>query len=270
MTPPAGRGPSDPADPLDGLPATPPPGDPFRFTTLAHAGRANLGPLDDADLDALVAALPLAHGARAMDLGCGKGELLVRLAVRGVTGLGVDHNPWHIRDAVARAAAAGVADRIDWLVADAQTVPLPDPLDLVACIGASGAIGGPIHAPESLAELVRPGGLIVLGEGYWRVPPETVRAISFGIRPGEMLPHAETLERMTAAGLELVAVRDSGEAAWERYERAYADAIGRWAAASPDDPDRGAFLERIAFMGESWATWRRDAMGFLVAVLRRP
>ena len=43
-----------------------------------------------------------------------------------------------------------------------------------------------------------------------------------------------------------------------------------WAAAHPDDPDRPAFLERTAFMGESWAAWRRDAMGFVTAVLRRP
>lgn len=255
---------------LAGLPAGPAPGDPLRFTTLAHAGRAILGPLDTADLDALVGALPIAPGARAVDVGCGKGELLVRLAARGATGLGIDVNPWHIRDADARARAAGVSDRVAWRVADARVTLLPDGVDLVACIGATGAAGGPVAAPGVLAARLRPGGCLVLGELFWRAEPDPDDAAAFGIGPGELLDRTGTLARMTAPGLGIDRVTVSMDGAWARYEAAYAAAIDHWAAAHPDDPERAAFLERAAVMRTTWARWRRDTMGFLVAILRRP
>ena len=73
----------------------------------------------------------------------------------------------------------------------------------------------------------------------------------------------------TAPGLTLVAAREVSLAGWDAYEDAYAGAVERWAAANPDDPERDAFLERAAFFRSTWAAWRRDAMGFVTAVLRR-
>ncbi|MFO1541398.1 MAG: SAM-dependent methyltransferase, partial [Chloroflexota bacterium] len=240
-----------------------------RFTTLAHAGRAILGPLDDADLDAVLADLPVEPASRVLDIGCGKGELLVRLAARGASGVGIDHNPWHLRDARARAAKAGVTGRLDWDRADARAARIADPFHVVASIGASGALGGAGAAPGALAALVRPGGHVLIGEGFWRAAPDPADAAAFGIGPDEMLPLAATLARMTGAGLALAAVHEATDAAWERYETGYAAAIDDWAAAHPADPERHAFLERASVMRATWAAWRRDAMGFAVAVLRR-
>jgi cyclopropane fatty-acyl-phospholipid synthase-like methyltransferase len=246
----------------------PPTGDPFRFTTIAHAGRAILGPLDDADLDRIVADLPA--GPQALDIGCGKGELLVRLALRGARGAGVDHNPWYLAAARARAAAAGVDGRIHWHTVDARTDPPAGPVDLVACIGASDAVGGPPRAPDALAGMVRPGGTIVLGELFWSVVPDAALVTGFGIHPGDIVTEAETLDRMTAAGLEVVAVHAASSAAWERYEAEYAAAVTAWAEAHPHDPDHDPFLHRAAIMRGSWDVWRRASMGFLTVVLRRP
>jgi hypothetical protein len=111
---------------------------------------------------------------------------------------------------------------------------------------------------------------VVIGEGYWRVPPEPAWLREFGVEPGELLDLDGTLARMTAPGLVLVEARGSGAAAWDAYEDAYAGAVERWAAANPDDPERSAFLERAAWFRSTWARWRRDAMGFVTAVLRHP
>ena len=72
---------------------------------IAHGGRQVLGPLSLERLDALVARTPLDRGDHVLELGCGKGELLVRLLARwpDATAKGFDRNPWFL--AVARSAA---------------------------------------------------------------------------------------------------------------------------------------------------------------------
>jgi hypothetical protein len=74
---------------------------------------------------------------------------------------------------------------------------------------------------------------------------------------------------MTAPGLVLVAAREASPEGWDAYEDAYAGAVERWAAANPDDHERDAFLVRASSFRSTWVAWRRDAMGFVTAVLRR-
>ncbi len=259
--------PGDP--PRSGPLRDPQSGDPMRFTTLAHAGRLILGPADGAQLDSLLDGLDLPPGARVLDIGCGKGDLLVRAARRGATGVGIDRNPWFIADARALAGSAGVGDRVTFEVGDSGEMTLPDQLDLAACVGATGALGGPVHAPGMLASLVRRGGAVIIGEGFWRVPPEPAWLEAFGMEPDEMLDRDGTLQRMRDGGLEVVDALDASVEGWETYEDEYASSIERWAAANSDDPDRAAFLERAAFMRETWQGWRRRAMGFVTVSLRR-
>jgi SAM-dependent methyltransferase len=260
--------------------ATPAPGHPFRFSTLAHAGLDILGPMVPEELDAIVddalgalGALDLPSGSptlTALDIGCGKGDVLVRLARRGVRGTGLDRNRWFIADAAALVARAGVSALVELRVADAMAEPLPRGFDFVACIGATGALGGPVRAPQAIAELLPPGGIAIIGEVFWQTPPPTDAAAAFGIEPGEMVGLDETVARVTAGGLEPLAVRVAGQSGWDAYEDAYAGAIERWAAANDADPDRAVFLERVSMMRATWAAWRRDSMGFAVVVATRP
>lgn len=247
-------------------------GHPLRFSTIAHAERTILGPYGPADAEALLDALGLAPGSHALDVGCGKADLLVRLARRGVRSTGIDRNAAFVAAGRALARDAGVADLVELRVAETgeDVAGLPRDLDLAACMGATQALGGPAVAPGVLAGLVRPGGLVVIGEGYWRVPPEPAWLEEFGVEPDDMLGLEATLARMTAGGLVLVMARESGTGAWDAYEDAYAGAVERWAASSPDDPERHEFLARAAFFRSTWSRWRRGAMGFVTAVLRRP
>lgn len=246
----------------------------LRASTIAHAGLEILGPTSGEDLDALLDAARraglLPDGARVLDIGCGKGDLLVRLARRGGTGLGIDRNPAFLADARRLAVTAGVAGRLRFRVADADRVELDGDHDLVACIGATGAVGGPEAAPARLSALARPGGALLLGEGFWRHEPAADQLASFGVAPGEMLDRDGTLARMTAPGLTIVASREAAPEAWDAYEDAYAGALERWVAEHPEDSDREQLAARAAHFRETWAAWRRDAMGFVTVLLRTP
>ena len=127
-------------------------------------------PLSDARADALVGRLAAAGPSTVVDVGCGWGELLLRIAARSprVAALGVDTEERHLERARARARELGVANRVTF-----QNRPgdeLTEPSDVVICIGSSHAFGDtPAQALAALRPLVRPGGRLVLGEGTWEV-----------------------------------------------------------------------------------------------------
>lgn len=62
------------------------------ISALTHAGVPFANPLDPAAIDAAIAALDLPAGARVLDIGCGYGELLVRIkqAHAHVTTIGIE------------------------------------------------------------------------------------------------------------------------------------------------------------------------------------
>jgi SAM-dependent methyltransferase len=255
----------------------PPPGDPLRFTTLAHAGRAILGPISSGRLDGLVGRLDLAPGARVLEVGCGKGELLVRLLARrpGVAAVGIDRSPWFLADARARADAAGVGERLRLVEADGASLPelrpdAPPELDLVVSIGAGGVFGDQATTLRRLAGRVRPGGTVLYGDGVWLAEPPADGLAAFGMERAELPDRAEGQARLAIeAGLETEFVEVVDVEEWDDYEGAYVAGIEPWAAANPDDPDRVAFLTRAAAMRQSYAGWRRASMGFAVGLYRR-
>jgi SAM-dependent methyltransferase len=249
-------------------------GDPLRFSTIAHGGREILGPFDAASLDAYVDDVPVRRDGVALDQGTGKGSLPIRLAHRrAVAALGVDRNPWFIADGVAAVERARLGDLVQLRLGDAATAAmgtLDGSLDLAACVGASGIFGGSRETLTVLARMVRPGGLIVLGEGYWRVAPEPAWLAEFEIGADEMTDLEGAVTTGVALGLEPLEPLLASTPEWDGYEEHYAGSIERWAADHPDDPEREAFLERAAWFRDTYERWRRDAMGFGLFTFRRP
>jgi SAM-dependent methyltransferase len=250
----------------------PPPGQPYRGSTIAHAGRVILGPMTGDQLDALLDGVALPAAGRALDIGCGKGDLLVRLAQRGLGGVGVDRNPALLADARGLTERAGVGDRVAFVQGDAveveRSLALPEGFDVVACIGATGALGGPVSASTRLRALARPGGLVLIGEGFWRSEPTPAQLAEFGMEPGELVDREETLARMAVGGLSVIRAIDATQAGWDAYEAAYAGALDAWTAANPADPDADEFRALASLFRDTWHAWRREAMGFAVAALR--
>ncbi|MFC7486796.1 SAM-dependent methyltransferase [Knoellia sp. CPCC 206453] len=127
-------------------------------------------PLSDARADALAGRLAAAEPSTVLDVGCGWGELLIRVAARaaGATALGVDTEERHLARGRARARELDVSTRVTF-----ENLPgdqLTEPADIVICIGSSHAFGDtPAEALAALKPLVRPGGRLVLGEGTWEV-----------------------------------------------------------------------------------------------------
>lgn len=112
--------------------------------------------------------------------GCDCGEMLCTWA-RDLrcTGTGVDISTLFTEQAHARAVELDVTDRVRFVHGDASGHVTDEPADRAACVGATWIGNGVVGTTELLALSLRPGGMIVIGEPYWRViPPDKETAVA--------------------------------------------------------------------------------------------
>lgn len=246
--------------------------DPFRFTTLAHAGRDLLGPVAIASLDALLARIaPVPPEPGVLDVGCGKGEMLVRALERlGGHGIGVEPNPAFAADARARIARRLPPGRAEILGSTLADGSLPGRVHGVGiCAGALHAFGDWRDALAGMSRLVVPGGWALLGPGYWKRTPAADYLAAIGGSEDEQHSLATTLAMAGEAGWRVFACHESTPAEWDDYEHAYAANVRRWCEAHPDDPDAGPFRARIDGWAAAYERWGRDTMGYALVLLVR-
>ena len=234
------------------------------ISALTHAGLPFANPLDPAAIDAAIAALDLPARARALDIGCGAGELLARVqaAHPGVETHGVEPSAtW------AQAARDRGVDHVHqgrWHLDGAAGT---SHLDLVACVASSHAIGTWDEALRVMHGLTRPGGTALVGEGFWARTPTPGYLEALGGATADELPdHDGLLEGARAAGWSVEAEHVASQEDWRRYEEHLLDG-GERAHAEQPDPDLRAWIDAAR------ARWNhpdgRDTLGFALLTLRR-
>ena len=249
--------------------------DPFRFTTIAHADRALLGPLAPERVEALLEHIELRRHPRSrpriVDVGCGKGEILLR-AMRRLEGLGtgVEPNPAFAGAALARARELGLAADLVLHGRPVERTPLPDEtFDLAICTGAGHAFGETPDALAALARLATPGGWGLFGVGYWKRTPAAEYLECFGGSEDELRSLEVTLALPEAAGWTVASWHESTPVEWDDYERHYAKHVRDWVATNATDPEAEAFRRRIEAWDGAYERWGRETMGFVTLVMRR-
>ncbi len=195
-----------------------------------------------------------------LDVACGRAEVLRRVAERfDVEAIGYDTD------------AALIDSGPPGLDLQGRDSPPPGPFDVVLCIAASHALGGFPDALGALRELVRPGGELLLGEGYWRRPPSADYLEALGGASADELPDYRGLMRAAEdAGLTPLHSSVASEADWDRYEWRLIINAERWAAAHPDDPGAEVLRERARRARERMTMpGGRETLGFALVLLRR-
>ena len=190
---------------------------------IAHGELRLWNPLSEAALDETIALLEPKPGGRVLDVACGRAEVLRRVAERfEVEATGYDSDA-----ALIESGPPG----LELLVRDS---PPPGPFDVVLCIAASHALGGFPDALGALRELVRPGGEVLLGEGYWCRPPSAEYLDALGGASADELPDYSGLMRAAEqTGLTPLHSSVASEADWDRYEWRLIMNAERGAAATP-------------------------------------
>jgi SAM-dependent methyltransferase len=243
-----------------------------RITLITHGDLTVHNPLPPAALEeAVTHAAPGATG-RAVDIGCGTGGLLLSLAAQhGMAGIGVDSSEPAIEKARRAAIARGLTDRVEFVAADAGSFdPGDGTFTLAACVGSTHALGGLESAAYRLHDLLRPGGHVLLADGYWRREPHPDFLDALGATADELPDWAGLVRAASVPGLRAVYASVASDADWDRYEWTLIANGERWAAAHADDPAAPDVLAWVDAARERLlAPGGRDTIGFGVVLLRR-
>ncbi len=124
------------------------------------------------EITAVSQTLPAGRG---LDLGCGYGRSSIYLAQHGWQMDGVDYVPQAVEGAIARAAAAGVSDQIEFHVGDAARLDLLTPAyDLVFDIGCMHSFPNNAFPSyrDGIVRLLRDGGTYMLYAKFYN-PEDT-------------------------------------------------------------------------------------------------
>jgi SAM-dependent methyltransferase len=219
---------------------------------IAHGQLRLYNPLAEQALDEAIGLLSLEPGARILDVACGRAEVLRRVAERyDVEAIGYDADP-----ALVAAAPAGLDVRV------AESPPA-GPFDLVICIASSHALGGFPNALAALRDLLAPGGQLLLGEGYWRRPPneEYLDALG-GATADELADYTGLMAAGEEAGLTALYASVASEADWDRYE--WTQVLNSERSGHPELAERARRARgRLTMPGG------RETLGFALVLMRR-
>jgi SAM-dependent methyltransferase len=241
-----------------------------RSFAIRESGQRVLNPFSEEKLAVLGRALRLPQETRVLDLACGKGEMLCTWARdHALSGVGVDQSSFFLDDARSRAAELGVSDRVSFVQADAGTYASAEPVDVASCLGASWIAGGVEGIVELLRSSVRPGGLMLLGEPYWRRAPDSpdVLAPCHAVDATSYSSLPELVDRLGSLGCDLVGMVLADRDDWDEYASARWMSIRRWLDAHQEDELAAAFRQELTDSPPEHVRYQREYLGWGVFVL---
>jgi cyclopropane fatty-acyl-phospholipid synthase-like methyltransferase len=220
--------------------------------------------VDHAEL--LMDRLDVRPGGSVVDLGCGWGELLLRVVDRAAraTGTGIDTDA----GALSRANRLARDRHLDGQVqfAQADVSGWNGTAGRLLCVGASHAFGGTTSALESLAAVVPAGGRMLFGDGYWETAPSPAATEIFG---DQVLPLAGVLEACRSAGWRVIHMSVACQREWDDFESTFRAGRQEWLLANPRDPRAPDVRDWLDARERQYIDVYRGVLGFAYLVLAR-
>ncbi|MDX3233389.1 SAM-dependent methyltransferase [Streptomyces sp. ME19-01-6] len=243
-----------------------------RSIVISESGHRIHNPFTSEKLATLGQALHLAPGTRALDLASGSGEMLCTWARdHGITGTGVDISTVGIDKARARAVELGVAERVVFVHGDASGYVADELVDLVSCVGATWIGDGVPGTVELLQRSLRPGGMMLIGEPYWRMDPPDQRTVEacHAQSKEDHRPLAGLIEQFGTLGYDVVEMVLADQDSWDRYRAAQWFNIRRWLDRIPDDELADELRAQLSAAPVCYARYEREYLGWGVFALMR-
>lgn len=238
---------------------------PTRFAHLVFNS-----PLSERRADAIVARLASAAPAEVLDVGCGLGELLLRVAAASPTSRckGIDTDRRLLDRAVVTARRRGLSGRVTFRHHPAAE--LDSPADLVLCVGSSHALAEEVGpALAHLRRLTRPGGRALFGTGYWEPRGSVDESLAY--EDMRALPDLATLVDIAlSTGFRPLYIETANEQDWNAFESGYLADAEEWLMTNSGHPD--AARVRVAADDHRcrWLRGYRHALGFAFLTLGLP
>jgi len=142
---------------------------------------------------------------RILDVGCGPGMQTIELLRIGAgTVLALDFLPEMIDRVHAKAARAGVSDRLETIVKDMKEMDFPaSSFDIIWSEGAIYNLGFEVGL-KKFQEFIRPGGYVAVSEAVWLKPNPPSEVVEFWREYPEIDTVAAKLEIIKHTGYEVI------------------------------------------------------------------
>ena len=242
----------------------------WKYYNITHKRHIVCNPMSVDKLDELIEILALDPGAAVLDIACGLGEMLTRLAERyGVSGVGVDLSPYFIADAHKKLQERVPGASIEILNMDGAEYKPDRSFDLAMCIGASWIYQGHRGTLRALKSMARPDGLVLVGEPFWLKEPEEAYLVAENHTRDMFGTHYENVVVGEEEGLVPLYTVVSNQDDWDRYETLQWHTADKYARDNPDDPDLPEIMLRVARGQTSYLRWGRDTVGWALYLFRK-
>jgi len=221
-------------------------------------------PLSVEHAELLLDRLDVPAGAHVTDLGCGWGELLLRVVARTgqATGTGVDTDARALSRARRLAAERHLDAQVQFTEADVSG--WDGPADWLLHVGASHALGGTAAALDALAKVVPAGGRLLFGDGYWETAPSAAATELFG---DQVLPLAGVLAACRSAGWRVIHLSVASQLEWDDFESTYRAGRQQWLLAQAGDPRAADVRDWLDASERRYLEVYRGVLGFTYLVL---
>jgi SAM-dependent methyltransferase len=243
----------------------------WKFYNVTHCYHEVWNPTSRAKLDELVGLLRLNPGSAVLDIACGKGELLTRLAERyEISGIGIDISPYCVTDAEQKLRERVPGAQIQILNMDGADYNPDQLFDLAICVGASWVYKGHRGTLSALKTMTKPNALILVGEPFWLKDPDDAYLVAENLACDMFGTHYENVLIGEDEGLFPLYTVVSNQDDWDRYETLQWYAAEKYARDNPDDPDISEILTRVAHGRTNYLQWGRDTVGWAMYLFRKP
>jgi SAM-dependent methyltransferase len=246
--------------------------DSWKYYDIVHKHHSLMNPVNEERLYELFELLKLRPGARVTDVGCGKGEVLIRLAGKyKIKGVGIDLSPYSVRDAESKRRERVPNADLKILEMDgAHYKPESGKSeDLTMCLGASWIYKGYKNTLKALARMTKPFGYVMAGEPFWRKTPSKAYLKQAGYTRRLFGTHQGNVMAGEAIGLAPVYALVSSESDWDKYEGLHWLAAREYAVSHPDDPDLKDLLARESKDRRIYLNYERDILGWAVYLFQK-
>ncbi len=246
--------------------------DRWKYYDIIHQRHSLMNPVDETKLERLYDLLELKPNASVIDIGCGKGEMLIRLAEKyDIKGLGIDKSPYCVREAEKGKRQRVPQADVRFLEMDGAHYKAEsgESSHLAMCIGATWIYGGYRNTVRALGGMTRSSAFVMVGEPFWRTNPPREYLQSEGLSVDSFGTHHGNATTGESEGLRLVYTVVSSQEDWDRSEGLHWSTAAEYALAHPEDTDLEELLARDSKERESYLRWGRDTLGWAIYLFRK-
>ena len=222
----------------------------------------------------LIRALGVPPEGVVADVACGLGESTVQAArTTGSRAIGIDLSPDSIAAARRAAEDAGLADSVEFLVGDAEALPLEDgAVDGVLCECSLCTFPDKERAAAELARVLKPGGRLALSDmvaDHERLPASLRTLEAWVACLADARPLGSLVELLAGAGLGVEIVERHDDALARVFERVEAR-LRLARAALSRDADLGLLERGLDLVPAARESLELGILGYAIVVARRP